>query len=64
MSENNDYDFTLILILLFFFLFSEFYIGFLQSRFALQTQFLSKFIKTKLVENQGKLYIYIYCIIS
>jgi hypothetical protein len=33
---------------------SEFYIGFLQSRFALQTQFLSKFIKTPLFENQGK----------
>ena len=32
---------------------SEFYIDFLQSRFALQTQFLSKFIKTSLVENQG-----------
>jgi hypothetical protein len=32
---------------------SEFYIGFLQSRFILQTQFLSKFIRTKLFENQG-----------
>lgn len=32
---------------------SEFFIGFLQSRYILQTQFLSKLIKTKLFESPG-----------
>lgn len=35
---------------------SEFYIGFLQSRFILNTQFLTKFIRTKLFETQGLYY--------
>ena len=36
-------------------IYSEFYIGFLNSRYVLQTHFLSKLIRTKLFEHQGKI---------